>query len=179
MSVFDYTKELILFNSYEIKVIQMMIQELKLKEKPEFKFLNEIDLNEVEFFWYKDSSDDNLGGFYLFSKNAIYINHCGMKNDEINDGYLSSMNHIIIVFGTIIHELCHYWQFKSNPVLYFILQFPIIRDYTIEKQAYKISNYLQENNIFKNLGIEDLVKMKKKYNFSKNYYDEIQKKFLI
>lgn len=180
MSIFDYTKNLILFNSYEIKLIQMMIEELDLKSKNEFNFLNEISLDEIEFFWYLDSSEDNLGGFYYFSKNAIYINHCDMKNNLDNEDsyYSQSMNHIIISFGTIIHELCHYWQCKNHPILYFVLQFPFIRDYTIEKQAYKISNYLQENNKFKDLGFVDLIKMKQKYNFPKNYYDKMQKKFL-
>lgn len=178
MSVFDYTKKLILFSPYELNVIQMIIQELELKKMDMFKFLNEIDLNEVEFFWYKDSSEDNLGGFYFLSRNAIYINHCGMKDQVDENDYYNLMNHIIIVFGTIMHELCHYWQCKKNPLLYFVLQFPVLRDYTIEKQAYEISDYLKNNNKFNNLGFIELIKMKQKYHFSENYFSEKQKKIL-
>lgn len=184
MSVFDYMKELTLFDNYENKVIKMLIDELNLYQHYDFKFLNEINLNNVEFFWYKDSNDQVLGGYHFLSydytnkKYAIYINKIFQYNSNENNtsAFYQKMNNIILVFPILLHQLCHYWQAKKYPYLYFILQLPIIRDYTIQKQAYRISDYLYSNNWIQFLGIKDLIKLKQKYNFQECYYDEIQKK---
>ena len=177
MSIIDYTKKLTLFDEYDIKVIEMMIDYLKLREREEFNFLNQISLKDVQLYWYTDSNKNVLGGFHIFSFNVIYINEVNNvgKKQWIN---INKLQKVMQVFPVIIHELCHYWQFKKNPLLYFFLQFPFIRNYTIEKQAYKIEDYIYENNKFMNMTIKKIAQIKKEYNFYDNEFDEKEKQYL-
>lgn len=178
MSVVDYTKDLIMFDDYDLQIISMMINQLKLKEKEEFKFLNEISLKDVQIYWYTDKNKDVLGGFHFFSFNVIYINevkNIGKKQWK----FINKAQKVIQMFPVILHELCHYWQFKKNPVLYFFLQFPVIRNFTIEKQAYKIENYVYDNNKFMNMSFKKIAQLKQKYNFSSLQFDEKEKEYLL
>jgi len=177
MSILDYTKNLTLFDSYEIRLIEMMIEELDLEETDDCMFLEEINLSEVEIYWYSDSSENVMGGFHMLGKNALYINREYFGAYE-TESYVQKMLYVVSAFPTIIHELCHYWQFKSHPILYFFLQLPKIRDFTIEKQAYRISDYLEANSKFNNMSIKELTECKKKYNFPKNYYDATELRYL-
>ena len=177
MSIIDYTKKLTMFDSYDIQIIEMIIKQLKLKENSDFAFLNEISLSEVQFYWYTDSDKNILGGFHLFSFNVIYINEVNWNiTQELK--YTNKAQKIIQVFPIIIHELCHYWQFKKNPIVYLFLQLPFIRDWTIEKQTYKIQDYLHQNNVFTGMNIKQVAEMKKKYNFAPIWFDEKQLKFI-
>jgi hypothetical protein len=76
---------------------------------------------------------------------------------------------ISICFGTILHELKHYWQLKNyGCVLYGLLQLPIIRNYTIEKSAYQISDYVTSLKISERIICKECVYLKAKYNVSNN-----------
>lgn len=173
MSIIDYTKKLTMFDSYDIRMIEMMIDQLKLKENPDFAFLNEISLSEVQIYWYTDSDKNVLGGFHLFSFNVIYINEVNWNTLQTLK-YANKAQKIIQVFPIVIHELCHYWQFKKNPIAYLFLQLPFIRDWTIEKQTYKIQDYLHQNNVFTGMNIKQVAEMKKKYGFYSYEFDQKQ-----
>jgi predicted SprT family Zn-dependent metalloprotease len=57
--------------------------------------------------------------------NRVVVN----SNEEFY--YANKAQQIIQAFPVIIHELCHYWQFKKNPLSFIFLQLPIIREFTI------------------------------------------------
>lgn len=177
MSIVNYTKDLIMFNSYEISVLKLLINELDLLNKEDFYFLNEIDIDKIEFYWYKDSNNDNLGGFHLLSNNCLYINR-GYFSNWSDSSYMSMMNQIVSAFPTIVHELCHCWQFNKNKFLYILLQFPFVRNLTIEKQAYRISDWLYDNNFIEKYSPKQIVELKKEYNFPPIYYDDFEKRYL-
>lgn len=94
-----------------------------LRMSRDLTFLNEIDLNKVEFYWDPNMNDKNgiLGAFSLFHSNCIFI--------RTNKGVMDLM------LTTVIHELTHMHQFKTNPLLYIVCSIPVIREVTIESQA--------------------------------------------
>ena len=179
MSVLDYMKDIQLFDSYQLKTIQMVIEQLKLKQNKMFSFLDDIDLNQIQFFWYSDSEEDVLGGFHFPSGNAIYINRNCYCDCNLKLHYTAKTNRIIAAFPVIMHEIYHYWQFVTFSLIYIFLQLPLIRQFTIQVNAYKISDYLYDNNTLINLSPKEIVLLKQKYNFDINYYDERQKKMMV
>lgn len=177
MSVIDYTRNLKLFDSYDRRFLEMMINEYKLKDNTLFDYLNDIDLDDVDIYWYEDSDPQVLGGFHMISQNVIYLN-IQNKTENEKTKYITKGNNVIMSFPTIMHELCHYWQFQKNRLTYLFLQLPIVRDYTIEKQAYKISDYLDDHNDLLCKSVKDIANLKKEYGFPQNQFDELQKKEL-
>jgi hypothetical protein len=155
----------------------MLVEELKLKEDPLFDFLEEVDIaRDVEIYYYDDKSSKVLGGFHSPSKNVIYINLDG----RCNNTYIQRANNLIMLFPTVMHELFHYFQRKSmGRIIYGVLQIPLIRKYTIEPNAYKISEYLYDKiKKYQEMSMKDFAKLKKKYNFPKHEFDEMEIKFL-
>ena len=189
MSVLDYCKKLVLFSSQEMMVMKLLINEFLIDTKL-CEFIKTINIDkEIEFYWYKDSSDKVLGGFHILSgltghkKYAIYIN-CSAVNLELDDIENSKdrifdnvFNRITTVIATCCHELKHYHQFRSCPLLYFILQFPILRNFTVEVGAYKISDYVDAQEDITGMTPLDQLCLKIKYHFPKMYYDKTELKF--
>ena len=182
MSVFNYTKNLTLFDNYDVQIIKMIISQLNLENKNLFSFLKEINIDDLQFFWYTDNNSDVLGGFHYLSydfkkhKYAIYLNRFFNEDEQLS--YFNKMTHIILAIPTIIHELYHYWQSIKYFYIYWFLQLPLIRNFTIQKHAYLLSQYLYQNNFIQNLSIKQQVKLKCKYNISKIYFDQFEKKIL-
>lgn len=180
MSVLDYTKQLYLFTPYEVNVIKILIQQYINKNSKIFTYLNEIDLNQVQFFWYKDSNENVLGGFHILSydpkvcKYAIYIN---MFFEYENKG--DQFDVISLALGTILHQLKHYHQLKTLGYFWYgLLQLPIIRNYTIEPAAYKISDYINVLKLQNRITLKQKIYLKIKYNVSDNYLSKRQLKII-
>ena len=180
MSIFDYCKDLKLFDDYELSVIEMFIKEYNMYEINETIFLKDINIRkDVELFWYRDGNDNVLGGFHALSPRAVYIDIPPSTNDK-KAPYTGKMGRIIYRLPVIIHELCHFYQMKKlGPVLYFIVSLPLIRNFTIEKQAYLVEDKIIEihADICKKSDFQ-CEAMKVKHGFSKNYFDGIAKKKL-
>ena len=177
MTILDYCGPLQMLDAYDIKVIELMIEELGLKSNKMFNFLNKIDLyNDVEFFYYDDKNDDVLGGFHSPSRNVIYLNLNGQQNETNTQ----KMNNVIALFPTIIHELCHFYQRKKyGMIIYGLLQLPFIRRFTIETTAYKISDYITPlSDEYFRKSMTELAELKLKYNFQKYQYDKIEIMYL-
>lgn len=177
MSVIDYCKKLSMFSNCQLQVIKILIQQY-LNNDETFAYLKDINLNQVQFFWYKDSNQDVLGGFHFFgysSKNqkyAIYIND--VFNQQHNN--TNAFSFVQLVFQTIVHELKHYWQMKKfGWVLYFVLQMPVIRQFTIQRQAKKVSQKIIDMKM-SNLNTVEQFILKIKYNISTIYLSEQEKK---
>lgn len=177
MTILDYCGPLEMLEAYDIKIIQMLIDELELKDLKMFSFLRKIDISrDVEYFYYDDKSDNVLGGFHSPSKNVIYLNLNGAPNDT----YMQRANNVVMMFPTILHELCHYYQRKKmGIILYGFCQLPLIRRITIEVSAYKISDYLgKEIEKINKMTPFDFTMLKVKHKFSKWQYDAFEKRIL-
>ena len=87
-------------------------------------------------------------------------------------------NNVIMMFPTILHELCHYYQRKKmGMILYGFCQLPLIRRITIEVSAYKISDYLDKRiEEINKMTPLDFAMLKVKHKFSKWQYDAFEKK---
>lgn len=171
MSVFDYRKGLQGFSIYELQICQMLIDKMVDDGDEDFKYLNDVGLKDVKIYWYSDSNPQVLGGFYLLSKNCIYINREFVSFNE-DDSWSEKANRILMVFPTIMHELCHYWQSRKYGLLYFLMQLPVVREFAIEKKANRISDKLYEM-VGSLVGSLDAVSaMKKEYGFPEEYFDE-------
>jgi hypothetical protein len=178
MTILDYCGPLQMLESYEFKIINMLIEELHLKGNELFKFIEKIDIyRDVEYFYYDDKDGNVLGGFHAPSKNVIYLNLDGKKNET----YTQRASNLIFMFPTIMHELCHYYQRKKlGLIVYGLCQLPIVRRATIEVSAYKISEYLfEETKKYAGMSTKDFAMLKKKYKFSKYEFDDFEKKLLI
>lgn len=51
------------------------------------------------------------------------------------------------ITDSVIHELRHAWQFRKNPLLYILCALPILRQFTIEKDATKIGKEAMRINL--------------------------------
>jgi hypothetical protein len=177
MTILDYCGPLEMLEAYDVKIIQMLIDELGLKDIKMFSFLRKIDISrDVEYFYYDDKNDNILGGFHTPSKNVIYLNLNGM----VNDTYIQRANNVVMMFPTILHELCHYYQRKKmGMILYGLCQLPFIRRATIEVSAYKISDYLDKRiEEINKMTPFDFTMLKVKHKFSKWQYDKFEKRIL-
>lgn len=180
MSVLDYCKQLYLFTPHERNVINILIKEYVDISKQMFDYLKYINIDDVQFYWYKDKNEDVLGGFHNLSydpktkKYAIYINMF-FEYDNRGDAF----DIISMCLGTILHQLKHFSQLKQfGYLLYGVLQLPIIRNYTIQTSAYKISDYVDSLNISAKLIVREHIYLKAKYNISDYNLNENEKKII-
>lgn len=181
MSVLDYCKQLRLFSSYENQIIELLIKQYANKS-PMFDYLKKINLNKIQFYWYCDSDENVMGGFHLYGKDFKTAKYPIYLNDiyEIRYNFLNDYNKIFMaiigVFDTILHELKHYSQLQNfGYIIYNILQLPYIRNFTIEKQAYKISDYIYNLNLYGKTSNVDIFFLKIKYNINIEYFNSQQK----
>lgn len=181
MSVLDYCKQLKLFSSYENQIIELLIKQYAIKS-PMFDYLNKINLNKIQFYWYCDSDADVMGGFHLYGKDyktekyAIYLNDLYQLRYNFLNDYNKVFMAVTGVFDTILHELKHYSQLQQyGYILYNILQLPYIRNFTIEKSAYEISDYIYGLNLFGKISDSDIFFLKMKYNVNIEYFNSKEK----
>lgn len=171
MSVFDYRNS-VEFTEYEYRLVRMFISEFC--HGIEFEFIDEIDLDELKMYWYEDRSEDVLGGFYYLQRNRIYL------NSLFADGcsrmtWIGRMNRVAMMFPTIVHEMCHYWQSRKLWIFYLFLQIPGIRDITIERQAYAVQDILYDNPRLLGGTVAAYAEMKKRHGFEDCYFDDVEK----
>ncbi len=177
MSVFDYRKSLEGFSIYELQICQMLIDNLVDFRDSDFSYLKEVGLKDVKIYWYSDSSPQVLGGFYLLSNNCLFINREFVSDIDLNSKS-GKASRILMVFPTIMHELCHFWQSRKYKWLYFLMQLPIVREFAIERQANRISDKL-----FEKVGLivgspSAMAKMKKEYGFPAEDFDDEEMQFV-
>ena len=149
----------------------MLIDEVVDEKDRDFDFLKDVGLKDVRLFWYSDSNPQVLGGFYLLSGNRLYINRefVSFKDD---DSWSEQASRILMVFPTIIHELCHYWQWKRFKLGYLFMQLPIVREFAIERKANRISDKLYDKVGGLVGSREGIAVLKKSYGFPKECFDQ-------
>lgn len=174
MSVLDY-RENEAFSDYERRVVSMFMEEYCHGE--DFRFLEDVDIDGVDMRWYSDRSEKVLGGFYYFQGNRIYLNREYARSCDTGT-WAGRMNRVCLMFPVIIHELCHYWQSRHYGLLYLLLQIPVIREFTIETQAYRIQNVLYDCRELNGGSLAYFAKLKRRHGFEQRYFDEIELKML-
>lgn len=190
MSIINYCQKLRMFSTYEIDVVKLLTKEFIQKDGILTFDIDEI-LKQIQVYWYKDSNDDNLGGFSAIGKDSkmkkwsIYINDIFSTQQNFSQeqqDYSVVFNQINLVLGTVLHELTHYVQFKKNPLVYYVLQLPVLRDYTIQTQAKAVSDYVYNEPNLNKLNMIDELCLKIKYKINDFYLSKKQrqvKKYIL
>ena len=98
------------------------------------KFLNYINYRNIDFYWCDEMKDSGgVMGAWLFWLGArVYLlpwNDASTPSAKGGDTWCS------LIAPTLVHELCHVWQYKRSWLLYILSCLPIVRKYTIEKEA--------------------------------------------
>ena len=181
MSVIDYCKNVRLFSIDQEKAVIALTKQYF--SGGLFRFQIQQVLKQVQLYWYRDSNQNNLGGFHMLSKDpkskkyAIYINWFfdtskDFGNSELDNPFFlqNIFGRISCVLGTILHQLTHYMQFKQLGWKYFVLQLPILRNYTIQYQAYAISKLVQDDERFRQMNVLDQFCLKVKYKFNQKLF---------
>lgn len=190
MSIINYCEKLKMFSSYQISVVKLLTKQFMQKDNI-LSFNIDQALNQVQIYWYKDSNDDNLGGFSAIGKDiktkkwSIYVNNIFTTKElfgQEQQNYGMVFTQVSLVLNTILHELTHYYQYKKNPVMYYVLQLPFIRNYTIQAQAYAVSDYVNNHTQLNGLNMVDELCLKIKYNIADFYLNEKErqiKKYIL
>lgn len=184
MQIIDYSKNLRRFNNLELSILDALIKEVLLKDSI-FNFLKEIDIvKNFDILWYYDNNGKALAGYQMCMNKTIYVScgmFCGKDPADFfnNDGYdRFAFDRVLIMLSSIIHEAYHYYQHKHvYKAKYFFLQLPIIRNFSIEKEAYAISDYIDKLNLLEKFNQLRECLLKIKYNFQESYFfnkDEVK-----
>ena len=133
-SVFDLKKSHP-FDEVELNYVKKMLAQYSLKR--EGIWLQILPYTKFEFLWCDKMNGDNgvMGAFSVLFKNKIFLqqyDYNGMPKDSDGSGRISWLEQM---FPTIIHELRHAYQWKTNKLLYVICCLPILRQFTLEKDA--------------------------------------------
>jgi hypothetical protein len=89
-------------------------------------------ISPVEFYWNTEMGDASAGCWSPFNGNCVFLNSEYRPDDTDSGDFLK----LVAVAG---HELTHKIQFNTFGVFYFILAIPIIREFTIELSANKVT----------------------------------------
>lgn len=120
------------FTEKEEKITRWFLRLLIKECQKTCSFLLLLDLDKIEFYWAPGMTTDNgiQGAWCVTSPNRIYmvaldeqLYHCGRPSTTIKDELTDArMQHLLMrcVSVTMIHELTHMLQFKTNPFLYAI-----------------------------------------------------------
>lgn len=135
-TLFDLT------DSYEIPEAERnrMFRRVKqFSQIPEGEWLNAINWRAVNLKWANGMTQENgVMGCFVFATNTIYL----MPEDVYVSGKNSGWAELIA--PTLIHELRHKYQFERNKLLYIFCCLPFLREWTIEKDAWKTTQFAQE-----------------------------------
>lgn len=92
----------------------------------------------IRFFWNKKMDRDKVTACWSgFKKDYVFVTE-GFHFDCKSDGF----KRLVAPIG---HEMTHRIQFCSNPVKYFLCKIPVIRNFTIEVEANKISDLINKH----------------------------------
>lgn len=106
---------------------------------PEGEWLNAINWQAVKLKWCCGMTQENgVMGCFVFMTNTIYL----MPEDPYMSGKKSGWPELIV--PTLIHELRHKWQFERNKLLYILCCLPLLREITIERDAWKTTQFAQD-----------------------------------
>jgi len=170
MGVLDYIDGISLFSPYELKCVEMYVDEFVPLDDPLFGYLREVSLRDVELYWYFDGDDDVLGGFHYPSRNAIYVNRSFAAAFE-GGGHFAAASRVAMVFPTIMHELCHYWQSRRYGWMYLFMQLPLVREVAIEPQANEVSDRLYSEGRLHGMTMRELAELKRRHGFGTMLFD--------
>ena len=152
MSVLDYAGTIYCMSPYQRMMAGVMLEELlEGEDSGLFSYLDDVSLDDMDIYWYFDRDWDVLGGFYYLSGNCMYLNVNGIGSCWGTDGvdlrYLPFDRQdglVLSALPTMMHELRHYWQSRKYWWAYPLLQLPVVREFTIEKAAYAVSDRLYD-----------------------------------
>ena len=96
-------------------------------------WIQELDYRNLNFKWCPamSRSDGVMGCFCPISPRTIYL--MPQSADIVPTG--ERVVWIELLFVTIIHELWHMRQWRRNPLKYIVCALPILRQYTLEREA--------------------------------------------
>ena len=103
------------------------------------EWLNSINWQAVNLKWACRMNQKNgVMGCLFATYKTIYL----MPEDVYMSGKNSGWPELIV--PTLIHELRHKWQYERNKLLYILCCVPVVREWTIEKDARKITEIAQD-----------------------------------
>ena len=106
---------------------------------PEGEWLNAINWQSVNLKWACGMNQENgVMGCFVFANNTIYLQPENVYESSKYSGWAE------LIAPTLIHELRHKWQFERNKLLYILCCLPLLREITIEKDAWRITELAQE-----------------------------------
>ena len=140
-----------------------MFKPFTLFDLPESYPLNENERSRI--FRYVDRYAETMEGAWLHALNyrAIKLKWCcGMTQENGIMGCFAAMTDTIylqpedvykavpgsawveLMAPTLIHELRHVWQWRSNPLKYLFCAIPVLREITLERDAWEIEEHAQK-----------------------------------
>ena len=131
-----------LLDSYEIPEAERK-RMFRIAEKyaslPQGDWMNAINWRGVNLKWARGMNQENgVMGCYVFMTNTIYL----QPEDVYLSGKGSQWPELMV--PTLIHELRHKYQYEGNKVKYVLCCLPFLREWTLEKDAYRITQFAQD-----------------------------------
>lgn len=109
------------------------------------EWIETLKLQKIKFYWCDSMTDENkvLGAWSFITPNSIYLK--APNRTELTGNFYKDKpywdGHFNLIFPTLLHELYHMYQFKTFTIfLWPFIATPVIREFTIEPPAYKISD---------------------------------------
>ncbi len=105
------------------------------------KWINEINYKEYILYWCHSMTTENgvMGAFSPHKGKRVYLlppTHS--TNNQSKDFWCT------LIASTLVHELRHAWQYQNNKILYVICCLPILRNFTLERDADNITDNIGE-----------------------------------
>lgn len=96
------------------------------------KFLNYINYRNIDFYWCDEMKDSGgvMGAWLCWLGARVYL-----LPGNTDTPFMKVDTWCSLIAPTLVHELCHVWQYKRSWWLYILACLPIVRTYTIEKEA--------------------------------------------
>lgn len=102
-----------------------------------------------ELRWCPAMTDDVMGAFLPSRPWTVYL----MPPDAEVNNY-ARIAWAEYITPTVIHELRHAWQFRRRPWLYVLCSLPVLREFTLERDARSIGREA-ENIVIRAIGWHD------------------------
>lgn len=101
---------------------------------PEGAWLNELPWQAYEIRWCSNmnNSDGVMGAFLPWFGKKVFLlpSSPPFSNSGFRDPWPG------LIAPTLVHELRHAWQFKRRPWLYVLCCLPVLREFTLERDAW-------------------------------------------
>ena len=98
------------------------------------RWINDINYKDYILYWCHSMNTDNgvMGAFIPSKGKRVYL--LPESNRQSTNFWCS------LIASTLVHELRHAWQYQNNKILYTICCLPILRNFTLERDADKITD---------------------------------------